>query len=130
MDYIHNTLFPLNPHLEGIHRLLNNLKDGTRIFKFIHREMISGAMSALAWVKAHHRQLQLKDVVEGLPLASDGSPLDMRPYYEIAPELARKIMQHVQEETRRRYQLEGRDIPEMAGVPEAIIADVNTRVPR
>ena len=56
-------------------------------------------MSALAWVKAHHRQIQLKDVAEGLPLASDGGPLDMRPYYEVALEPARKIMQQVHEET-------------------------------
>ena len=130
LDYIHNALFPLNPRLEGLHKLLNNFKDGTRIFKFIHREMFSGAMSALAWVKAHHRQIQLKDVAEGLPLASDGSPLDMRPYYEVALEPARKIMQQVHEETRRRRQLEGRDIPEMAGIPEATIADINARVPR
>ena len=83
LDYIHNALFPLNPRLEGIHQLLNNFKDGKRIFKFIHREMISGAMSALAWVKAHHRQIQLTNVAAGLPSASDGSPLDMQPFYEV-----------------------------------------------
>ena len=52
----------------------------------------------------------------------------MMPYYEVALEPARKIMQQVHEETRRRRQLEGRDIPEMAGVPEATIADINARV--
>jgi hypothetical protein len=92
--------------------------------------MISGAMSALAWVKAHHRQIQLTSVAAGLPSASDGSPLDMRPFYEVALEPARRIMKQVHEETRRRRQADGRDIPEMEGIPEAVIADMNTRVPR
>ena len=130
LDYIHNALFPLNPRLEGIHQMLNNFKDDKRIFKFIHREMISGAMSALAWVKAHHRQIQLTNVAAGLPSASDGGPLDIQPFYEVALEPARKIMQQVHEETRRRRQLDGRDIPEMEGVPEAVIVDINARVPR
>ena len=130
LDYIHNALFPLNPRLEGIHQLLNAFKDGTRIFKFIHREMVSGAMSALAWVKVHHRQIQLINVAAGLPRASDGSPLDMRPFYEVALEPAREIMRQVHEETRRRLQLEGRDIPEMAGVPEAVAADARARISR
>ena len=82
----------------------------------------------IGWVKAHHRQIQLKDVVEGLPLGADGGPLDMRPYYEVALEPARKIMQQVHEETRRHRQLEGRDIPEMSGIPEATIGDMNARV--
>ena len=86
-------------------------------------------MSALAWVKAHHHQIVLKDVAEGLPLGVDGGPLDMRPFYEVAFELARKIMKQVHEETRRRRQLEGRDILEMAGIPEATIADINAQVP-
>ena len=127
LDYIHNALFPLNPRLEGIHRLLNNFKDGKRIFTFIHQEMISGAISALAWVKAHHRQIQLVDVAAGLPSASDGSPLDMRPFYEVALEPARRIMKQVHEETRRRRQADGRDIPEMEGVPEAVITGSEER---
>ena len=110
LDYFHNALFPLNPCPEGLLKLLEKFEDGTRIFKFIHREMISGGMLALAWVKAHHHQIQLKDVAEGLPLGADGGPLDMMPYYEVALEPARKIMQQVHEETRRRHQLEGRDI--------------------
>ena len=92
--------------------------------------MISGAMSALAWVKAHHRQIQLTNVAVGLPSASDGSPLNMQPFYEVALEPARKIMWKVHEETRKRRQLDGRDISEMEGVSEAVIADINARVPR
>ena len=54
--------------------------------------MISGAMSALAWVKAHHRQIQLTNVAAGLPNASDGGPLDMQPFYEVALEGAANLM--------------------------------------
>ena len=74
-------------------------------------------------MKAPHRQIQLTNVAAGLPNASDGGPLDMQPFYEVALEPARRIMQQVHEETRRRRQLDGRDIPEMEGVPEAVIAD-------
>ena len=84
LTFIHSVLFPLNPLPERLHRLLNKFRDGFRIHKFIHREMISGAMSALAWVKAHHRRIILKDVAEGPPPASNGEPLDMTPFYDVA----------------------------------------------
>ena len=64
-DYFHNALFPLNPCPKGLLKLLEKFKYGRRIFKFIYREMISGAMSALAWVKVHHQQIDLAHIAEG-----------------------------------------------------------------
>ena len=43
LEHFNNALFPLNPCPEGIFGLLENFKDGSRIFKIIYREMISGA---------------------------------------------------------------------------------------
>ena len=129
LDYFHNALFPLNPCPEGLLKLLEKFKDGRRIFKFIHREMISGAMSALAWVKVHHQQINLAHVAEGLPDNGQGS-WDMRPFYEAAFEPARKIMKRVHEETQRCHQAEGRDIPEMDRIPEDVIARINAEVAR
>ena len=64
--------------------------------------MISGGMSALAWVKACHRGIILKDVAEGPPPAANGEPLDMRPFYDVALKPAQTIMKRVHEETTRR----------------------------
>ena len=83
LDYFHNALFPLNPCPEGLLKLLEKFRDGSRIFKFIHREMISGAMSALAWVKVHYRQVDLDVVADGLP-ENNGRDWDMRPFYDAA----------------------------------------------
>ena len=90
IDYFHNALFPLNPCPDGLVKLLDKFKDGSRILKFIHREMISGAWSTLSWVKDHHPQVDLDLIAEGLP-ENDQGEWDMRPFYDAAFEPARKI---------------------------------------
>ena len=54
---------------------------------------------------------------------------DMRPFYDAAFEPARRIIRRVHEETRRIRQTQNRDIPEMAGIPEIVIADIKAEVP-
>ena len=127
MYYFHNALFPLNPSPDGLLKLLEKFKDGRRILKCIHREMISGAWSALLWVKVHYQQVDLNLIAEGLPENSQGE-WDMRPFYDAAFEPARKIIKRVHEETRRTRQAQGRDIPEMEGIPEAVIAGIEAEV--
>ena len=128
LDFIHRALFPLNPRPEGVRRLLEAFRDGFRIHKFIHREMISSAMSALAWVKAHHRGISLRDIAAGPPPAANGGPMNMMSYYECALKPARDIMNLVHEETARRLQQNGQDTSGMAGVSEAVSAELN--IPR
>ena len=98
LDYLHNALFPLNPCPSGLVKLMNKFKDGTRILKFIHREMVSGAWAALSWVKVHHPQVDLNLTAEGLP-ENDQGEWDMRPFYDAAFEPARKIIRQVHAET-------------------------------
>ena len=87
--------------------------------------MISGAMSTLAWVKAHHRGISLKNIAAGPPLAANGGPMNMMPYYEWALKPARDIMKLVHEETARRLHQNGQDTSGMAGVSEAVSAELN-----
>ena len=89
--------------------------------------MISGAWSALSWVKVHHQHIDLDLIAEGLPENGQGE-WDMRPFYDAAFEPARKIIRRVHEETQRIRQTQNRDIPEMAGIPEIVIADINAEV--
>ena len=127
MDYFHNALFPLNPCPDGLLKLLEKFKDGRQILKFIHCEMISGAWSALSWVKVHYQQVDLNLIAEGLP-ENGKREWDMRPFYDAAFEPTRKIIRRVHEETMRIRQSQNRDIPEMSGISEIVIADINAEV--
>ena len=117
LDYLHNYLYPLNPCPDGLTKLLEKFNDGSRILKFIYREMISGAWAALARVKIHHPQIDLDAIAKGFP--SDSPPeVDMRPYYAVSFEQAREIIRQDHAATRRIRRNEGRDIAEMSCVPE------------
>ena len=108
-------------------KLLEKFKDGSRILKFIYREMISGAWAALARVKIHHPQIDLDISAEGFPA---GSPpeVDMRPYYAVTYEHARKIIRQDHTATRRIRRTQGRDILEMSCIPELSIGDISVEV--
>ena len=123
LEHFNNALFPMNPCPEGIFGLLEKFKDGSRIFKIIYREMISGATSALAWVKIHFQDIDLGFVAEGLP-HNDAGAWNMQPFYDDAFMPARKIIRRIHEETRRIRQSQGWDIPEMGRVFES---EVNER---
>ena len=127
LDYLHNCLYPLNPCLDGLVKLLEKFRDGSRILKFIYREMISGAWAALARVKIHHPQINLDIIAEGFPA---GSPpeVDMRPFYDVTFEPARKIIRQDHAMTRRIRRTQGRDIPEMSCIPELAISDISIEV--
>ena len=127
LDYLHNCLFPLNACPNGLVKLLEKFKDGSRLLKFIHREMVSGAWAALARVKVHHQQIDLDIIAEGLP--DNGLPeWDMRPFYNVAFERARKIIRQDHAATRKIRQTQGRDILEMSCIPELAIGDISTEV--
>ena len=115
------------PNSDGLLKLLEKFKDGRRILKFIHREMISRAWSALSWVKVHYQQVDLNLITEGL-LENGKGEWDMRPFYDAAFEPAQKIIRRVHEDTRKIRQAQGRDIPEMSGIPEIVIVDINAEV--
>ena len=127
LDYFHNALFPLNPCPESLVKLLKNFKDGTRVLKFIHREMISGAWSALAWVKIHHPQIDLEQIADGLPDNGQEETI-MAPYYDVAFGPAKRLIGRVHAATRRIRQAQNRDIREMSCIPELVIADVSAAV--
>ena len=89
--------------------------------------MVSGAWAALARVKVHHQQIDLDIIAEGL--ADNGLPeWDMRPFYDVAFEPARKIIRQDHAATRRIRRTQGRDIPEMSCIPELAIGDISTEV--
>ena len=127
LDYFHNALFPLNPCPEGLVKLLERFKDGTRVLKFIHREMVSGAWSALAWVKIHHPQVDLELIADGLP-DNGQEETDMRPFYDVAFDPAKRIIRQVHAATRKIRQAQNRDIPEMSCIPELVITDASAAV--
>ena len=119
---IHDALFPLNPLPEGLHNLLEKFREGLRIHKFIHAQLVGGARTALAWVKARHHWVILKEVAQGPPPDSRGQPRKMDPYYEVALEPAKEIIRRVDEETVRLRRQSGREIPdEMPLVPEKML---------
>ena len=127
LDYLHNCLFPLSACPNGLVKLLEKFKDGSRILKFIHREMVSGAWAALARVKVHHPQIDLDLVAKGLP--DNGLPeWDIRPFYNATFEPARRIIRQDHAATRKFRQDQGRDIPEMSCIPELVIADISTKI--
>ena len=127
LDYLHNCLFPLAACPNGLVKLLEKFKDGSRILKFIHREMVSGAWAALARVKVHHPQIDMDLVANGLPF--NGLPKwDMRPFYDATIEPARKIIRQDHAATWKFRQDQGRDIPEMSCIPELVIADISTEI--
>ena len=115
---VHDALFPLNPLPEGLHNLLVRFREGFRMRKFIHAQLVGGARTALAWVKARHNWVILKDVAQGPPPNPNGQPRNMNPYYDVALEPAKEIIRRVDEETLRLRRQSGRDIPEMQNVPE------------
>ena len=115
---VHDALFPLNPLPEGLHNLLLKFRDGLRVHKFVHAQLVGGARTALAWVKARHHWVILKDVAQGPPPDSRGQPRKMDPYYEVALEPAKEIIKRVDEETLKLRRQSGRDVPEMRDVPE------------
>ena len=127
LDYLHNALFPLNACPNGLVKLLEKFKDGSRILKFIHREMISGAWAALARVKVHHQQIDLDVIANGLP-ENGLQEWDKRPLYDAAFESARKIIRQDHATTRKIRQAQDRDILEMSCIPELVLADVSTEI--
>ena len=66
-------------------------------------------------------------IAEGFP--EDSPPeVDMRPYYAVSYEQARKIIRQDHAATRRIRRNEGRDIPEMSCIPELSTRDVSAEV--
>ena len=95
---IHHALFPLNEQPEGLPALLGKFRKGKAIKKFVREQLISGANVALAFVRTHHPNLDLKKIALGPAPVPGGGPVPMEEHYKETRVDALVLVHHVLKE--------------------------------
>lgn len=99
LGLVYDTMFPLNPPVQGLAALMEKFRDGQAIKNFVRLQFTGGAETALAIVHAHHTGLNLEAIGQGPPTLPDGEPLEMAPYYNAVEDTTKKIALLVEAET-------------------------------
>jgi hypothetical protein len=64
-------MFPLNNQPEGLPALLDRFEDGNAVYSFVREHLRSGAMVALAFMRAHYPEVNL-ELLKMLPPSPSG----------------------------------------------------------
>ena len=62
---VNQALFPLNEQPEGLSALLEKFRKGKAIKRFVREQLIGGANVALAFVRTHYPNIDLKKIARG-----------------------------------------------------------------
>jgi hypothetical protein len=68
---VHQVMFPLNNQPEGLPALLDRFENGNAVYSFVREHLRSGAVVALAFVRAHYPEVDL-ELLKTLPLSPSG----------------------------------------------------------
>jgi hypothetical protein len=68
---VHQVMFPLNNQPEGLPALLDRFENGNAVYSFVREHLCSGAMVALAFMRAHYPEVDL-ELLKMLPLSPSG----------------------------------------------------------
>jgi hypothetical protein len=67
---VHQVMFPLNDQPEGLPALLDRFENGNAVYSFVREHLRSGAVVALAFVRAHYPEIDLELLKTLSPLPS------------------------------------------------------------
>ena len=104
MAALYRTMFPLNPQPQHFEDLMAKFSTLGRIKDLVRAQLIGGAKVALAFVRAHHPQINLGLIGRSLPLENEDDRLQMEVLYDMAATPAAQIIQKVEAETRRQLE--------------------------
>ena len=82
LSRIHQALFPLNEQPEGLSALLEKFCKGKAINKFVREQLIGGANVALAFVRTHYPNIDLKRIAQGPASVPGSGPVPMQEHYQ------------------------------------------------
>jgi hypothetical protein len=68
---VHQVMFPLNDQPEGLPALLDRFENGNAVYSFVREHLRSGAVVALAFVRAHYPEVDL-ELLKMLPSSPSG----------------------------------------------------------
>jgi hypothetical protein len=68
---VHQVMFPLNDQPEGLPALLDRFENGNAVYSFVREHLRSGAMVALAFMRAHYPEINL-ELLRTLPPSPSG----------------------------------------------------------
>jgi hypothetical protein len=68
---MHQVMFPLNNQPEGLPALLDRFENGNAVYSFVREHLRSGAVVALAFVRAHYPEVDL-ELLKTLPPSPSG----------------------------------------------------------
>jgi hypothetical protein len=68
---VHRVMFPLNNQPEGLPALLDRFENGNAVYSFVREHLRSGAVVALAFVRAHYPEVDL-ELLKTLPPSPSG----------------------------------------------------------
>jgi hypothetical protein len=74
LTLVHEAMFPLNNHPEGLPALLDHFENGDTVYCFVHEHLCCGALVALSFVHAHYPKVDL-ELVKMLPPTPSGHVL-------------------------------------------------------
>ena len=99
LSMIQRTLFPLNPAPSSLAGLLDWYKDATSVKEYVRKQLIGGAMVALAYARIHYPKINLRRIGRGLPACGEDSRTEMTVHYDAARGPAENIIWQLEMET-------------------------------
>jgi hypothetical protein len=106
---VHEVMFPLNNHLEGLPALLDRFENGNAVYSFVREHLRCGAVVALAFVCAHYPEIDL-ELLKTLPPSPNGR-IDMEHHYAACRGTADCIAQQIITESDRQRANQGATAP-------------------
>jgi hypothetical protein len=102
---VHEAMFPLNNHPEGLPALLDRFENGNAVYSFVREHLSYGAMVVLAFVCIHYPKVDL-ELRKTLPPSPSGR-IDMEHYYAACRSTADCIAQQIITESDRQRANQG-----------------------
>jgi len=100
MAAMYRTMFPLNPQPQRFEDLTKKFSSVRRIKALVREQLIGGAKVALAFVRAHHPNIELGAIGRSLPVNTEDGRLEMEVLYDIAHLPATQLIHRVEAETK------------------------------
>jgi len=99
MATMYRAMFPLNPQPRRFEDLARKFSGVGRIRALVREQLIGGAKVALAFVRAHHPDIDLGAIGRSLPVNTEDGRLEMDVLYDIAHLPATQLIYRVEAET-------------------------------